>query len=338
MVGQWRLGPVARTVREGGVIAYPTEAVWGLRVRSVECRGGAAVAGAQGAAGGEGADPGGGGHGAVRLPARRPARGLARPAAWQLAGTEHLAGAHRGRLPAWITGRHGSVALRVSDHPLVRALCAHTVRWCPPRPTRPAGRRRVAAAGRAVFRRLSGRRARRRAGRAAQSEPDPRPALGSGAAPGLSAGGGYTGDEESGAGAAMPLHPLVPSDIGRVRPARLAQPARRATAAALPARQRLLRAHLRAAAAPVGGGLRPLAVRCPGPWRQRPRRPFPRLEPQRRTGRGGLPGRPCALRRGAGAGLRAQFRRGAQRPDAAPPSRSCSSVPCCSIRCCFRRR
>ncbi len=33
---------------------------------------------------------------------------------------------HQNRLPAWITGRHATVALRVSDHPLVRALCAHT--------------------------------------------------------------------------------------------------------------------------------------------------------------------------------------------------------------------
>ncbi|MHB1375694.1 MAG: L-threonylcarbamoyladenylate synthase, partial [Thauera sp.] len=33
---------------------------------------------------------------------------------------------HRERLPEWITGQHDSVALRVSDHPLVARLCALT--------------------------------------------------------------------------------------------------------------------------------------------------------------------------------------------------------------------
>ena len=30
MIGSWRIQQVARVVRAGGVIAYPTEAVWGL--------------------------------------------------------------------------------------------------------------------------------------------------------------------------------------------------------------------------------------------------------------------------------------------------------------------
>jgi L-threonylcarbamoyladenylate synthase len=30
---------------------------------------------------------------------------------------------HRGRLPRWISGEHETVAVRVSDHPVVRALC-----------------------------------------------------------------------------------------------------------------------------------------------------------------------------------------------------------------------
>lgn len=29
MIGDWRVQQVARVVRAGGVIAYPTEAVWG---------------------------------------------------------------------------------------------------------------------------------------------------------------------------------------------------------------------------------------------------------------------------------------------------------------------
>jgi L-threonylcarbamoyladenylate synthase len=31
---------------------------------------------------------------------------------------------HQDRLPAWITGEHDTVALRVTTHPLVRQLCA----------------------------------------------------------------------------------------------------------------------------------------------------------------------------------------------------------------------
>ena len=38
------------------------------------------------------------------------------PATWLLP--------HRGRIPAWICGAHDSVAVRVSDHPAVNALCA----------------------------------------------------------------------------------------------------------------------------------------------------------------------------------------------------------------------
>ncbi|GAB3395529.1 L-threonylcarbamoyladenylate synthase [Azotobacter armeniacus] len=124
MHGSWRVRQVARVLRQGGVIAYPTEAVWGL-----------------------GCDPWN--EAAVRrllaLKGRPQEKGLILvaadvrqfdflladlPQAW----LERLAGTwpgpntwlvpHRDRLPAWITGRHASVALRVSDHPLVRALCA----------------------------------------------------------------------------------------------------------------------------------------------------------------------------------------------------------------------
>jgi L-threonylcarbamoyladenylate synthase len=31
---------------------------------------------------------------------------------------------HQGLLPEWVTGQHDTVALRVSDHPQVRELCA----------------------------------------------------------------------------------------------------------------------------------------------------------------------------------------------------------------------
>lgn len=126
MTGSWRIEQVARRVREGGVIACPTEAVWGL-----------------------GCDPWN--EQAVmrllRLKQRPMAKGLILvagdiaqfafliddlPADWQT----QLAGSwpgpntwlvpHRNRLPEWITGAHASVALRVTDHPLLSRLCALT--------------------------------------------------------------------------------------------------------------------------------------------------------------------------------------------------------------------
>ena len=126
MVGQWRVQRAARVVRQGGVIAYPTEAVWGL-----------------------GCDPWNA-EAVQRLLALkdRPvdkglilvAADIAQfdfllhdlPAAWLAPLAHSWPGPntwlvpHRNRLPAWISGRHASVALRVSDHPVVRALCALT--------------------------------------------------------------------------------------------------------------------------------------------------------------------------------------------------------------------
>ncbi|MBU3058596.1 L-threonylcarbamoyladenylate synthase [Pseudomonas indica] len=126
MVSSWRAQYVARVVREGGVVAYPTEAVWGL-----------------------GCDPWNG-EAVYRLLAlkdRPVEKGLILvadsirqfdflledlPEAWQdrLASTwpgpNTWLVPHQNRLPEWITGQHDSVALRVSDHPLVRDLCALT--------------------------------------------------------------------------------------------------------------------------------------------------------------------------------------------------------------------
>ena len=126
MVGNWRVQQAARVVRSGGVIAYPTEAVWGL-----------------------GCDPWDSDavHRLLALKERPVEKGLILvadcieqfdflledlPERW----LDRLAGSwpgpntwlvpHRQRLPGWITGKHDSVALRVSDHPLVARLCALT--------------------------------------------------------------------------------------------------------------------------------------------------------------------------------------------------------------------
>lgn len=126
MHSSWQVKRIAQIVRQGGVIAYPTEAVWGL-----------------------GCDPWNGDavERLLALKDRPLHKGLILvadnirqfdflledlPERWvdRLASTwpgpNTWLVPHQERLPAWITGQHNSVALRVSDHPLVRDLCALT--------------------------------------------------------------------------------------------------------------------------------------------------------------------------------------------------------------------
>ncbi|MBM7062661.1 Sua5/YciO/YrdC/YwlC family protein [Pseudomonas sp. UL073] len=124
MVSSWQVQRVARVVRAGGVIAYPTEAVWGV-----------------------GCDPWDEDavHRLLALKDRPLHKGLILvadsirqfdfllddfPDAWldrlgsTWPGPNTWLVPHQNRLPAWITGEHNRVALRVSDHPLIRELCA----------------------------------------------------------------------------------------------------------------------------------------------------------------------------------------------------------------------
>ncbi|MCY1406877.1 Threonylcarbamoyl-AMP synthase [compost metagenome] len=126
MISSWRVQRMAKVVREGGVIAYPTEAVWGL-----------------------GCDPWNSDavYRLLAIKARPVEKGMILvagdirefdflledlPEAWQDTLADSWPGPntwlvpHQGRLPEWITGQHDSVALRVSDHPVVRQLCALT--------------------------------------------------------------------------------------------------------------------------------------------------------------------------------------------------------------------
>jgi len=126
MVSSWRVQQAAQDVRAGAVIAYPTEAVWGL-----------------------GCDPWDA-EAVFRLLAikNRPVeKGLILiadnirqfdflfedfPELWidRMASTwpgpNTWLVPHQGLLPDWITGGRDTVALRVSDHPQVRELCALT--------------------------------------------------------------------------------------------------------------------------------------------------------------------------------------------------------------------
>jgi L-threonylcarbamoyladenylate synthase len=124
MGSRWQVQQAAQVVRRGGVIAYPTEAVWGL-----------------------GCDPWDelAVERLLALKDRPVHKGLILVAAdieqfdfllddlpeiWLARLTGSWPGPntwlvpHQNRLPEWISGHHDSVALRVSAHPLVRELCA----------------------------------------------------------------------------------------------------------------------------------------------------------------------------------------------------------------------
>ena len=112
-------------LRAGGVIAYPTEAVWGLgcdpgheaavmkllRLKQRPVEKGMILVAAELAQ----LD------GWVRLHALPPARQSAVLASWPGANTWILPAGERA--PRWITGEHSGLAVRISAHPLVAALC-----------------------------------------------------------------------------------------------------------------------------------------------------------------------------------------------------------------------
>ncbi|MGH1486662.1 MAG: L-threonylcarbamoyladenylate synthase [Cellvibrionaceae bacterium] len=113
----------ARTIKQGGVIAYPTEAVWGL-----------------------GCDPFNADavFNILALKKRAPEKGLILVASKMNQfdfilddlSSEYIATLKKswpgpntwiipnnGTIPYWISGNHDGVALRVTNHPLVKAIC-----------------------------------------------------------------------------------------------------------------------------------------------------------------------------------------------------------------------
>lgn len=122
MPGNFRIQSAVQVLGAGGLVAYPTEAVWGL-----------------------GCDPWNeiAVQRLLRLKRRSPEQGLILVGAamsqfeWLLRdltptqqsrltlswpGPTTWLVPHRGAVPRWISGQHDSVALRVSDHPVVVAL------------------------------------------------------------------------------------------------------------------------------------------------------------------------------------------------------------------------
>jgi L-threonylcarbamoyladenylate synthase len=123
-LSHWQLAQAARTIRAGGVIAYPTEAVWGLgcdpwnidavqRILDLKQRpmekGLIVVAGSVEQ---------------VRFLLDPLSRDQQQKALSYWPGpTTCLLPDVLHQIPQQVRGRHSSIAVRVSDHPLVRALC-----------------------------------------------------------------------------------------------------------------------------------------------------------------------------------------------------------------------
>lgn len=126
MVSAWQLQQAAQKIRQGAIIAYPTEAVWGLGCDPFNETAVARL---------------------LALKNRPIHKGLILVAAdiqqfaWLLEGLSKAELAqlaeswpgphtwlvpHHNRVPKWVSGVHDTVAIRVSAHPLVARLCALT--------------------------------------------------------------------------------------------------------------------------------------------------------------------------------------------------------------------
>jgi len=122
-VNPWHLHQALRCIRAGGVIAYPTEAVWGLgcdptdrdavqRILDLKSRPedkGLVLVGSSLEQFNDWIQP---------LSADDKKAVMATwpgPVTWVLPCYESV--------PTWLRGKHASLAIRISDHPIVKALC-----------------------------------------------------------------------------------------------------------------------------------------------------------------------------------------------------------------------
>lgn len=123
-MGQWHIEQAARVADAGGIIAYPTEAVYGLGCNPLDAKAVLRL---------------------LILKGRKLEHGLILVAAdkEQLADYVDFPGGKiekeidkswpgpvtwllpaRDWVPYWLTGDHATLAVRVSDHPVVRELCS----------------------------------------------------------------------------------------------------------------------------------------------------------------------------------------------------------------------
>lgn len=140
-LSDWQLQSARRTLLTGGVIAYPTEAVWGLGCDPWDQQAVERI---------------------LDLKQRPMAKGMILvaaslaqvefllaplPAEVRQAAEQHWPGpvtclvpdVHR-QVPEWVRGRHSTIAVRVSAHPVVRALCTAAGRPLVSTSCNPAGR------------------------------------------------------------------------------------------------------------------------------------------------------------------------------------------------------
>ena len=118
-----RLRLALRALSAGGVVACPTEAVWGLSCDPENSRAVAHLLALKSRPVGKGlilvaATMGQLDFLLADLPAEQREKlavSWPGPATWLVP--------HRDRVPQWIHGDHATVAARVSDHPVLRALC-----------------------------------------------------------------------------------------------------------------------------------------------------------------------------------------------------------------------
>ncbi len=119
-----RLQAAVTALRRGGVIACPTEAVWGLSCDPNNEGAVAHLLALKGRPVAKGLILVAATEGQIEfllsdLSAHQRetlAKGWPGPVTWLLP--------HGGRVPSWICGEHATVAVRVSAHPVVSALCA----------------------------------------------------------------------------------------------------------------------------------------------------------------------------------------------------------------------
>ena len=111
-LSDWQLHCARRTVFSGGVIAYPTEAVWGLGCDPWDQEAVERI---------------------LELKQRPVEKGMILVASSvdQIRFlldplTRSMQAEAEPQIPGWVRGKHSSIAVRVSEHPVVRALCEAT--------------------------------------------------------------------------------------------------------------------------------------------------------------------------------------------------------------------
>ncbi|MEZ5502818.1 MAG: Sua5/YciO/YrdC/YwlC family protein [Halioglobus sp.] len=122
--GQLALHTAVSVLHRGGVVACPTEAVWGLSCDPENERAVAQVLALKARPVGKGLILVASSEEQLEfvLSGLAPQQRQALSATWPGPATWLVP--HQGRVPGWICGDHATVAVRVSKHPVVSALCA----------------------------------------------------------------------------------------------------------------------------------------------------------------------------------------------------------------------